>query len=241
MPHSAASEQGLHCLHNTLKEASGLKKRLKLHVFPYNLTHKAPTKIAAGDILIFYFHLSKKMRLDFSCESSARQRIHLKHQVSFSLKNNEKILRNVVCCSCDWRLRVSYPFLSQWLFLYICRLTSLSYICSIAEVVSVHTLAAPLVEVEGGCQDNLYCSVVKAGLCSHSYHGAVDFHRLKRRINKLENCVCKTQMISLCYASPSPTSPPEFPRPLSSKRNKKSNVHVFDVSVKSVKCFSLTA
>ena len=47
-------------------------------------------KIAA-DTLNFYFYLSKKTRLDISCESSAYQRIHLKHQVLFSLKNNEKI------------------------------------------------------------------------------------------------------------------------------------------------------
>ena len=52
---------------------------------------KRQTKIAADDILMFYFYLSKKIRLDFSCESSAEQRIHLKYQVSFSLKNNEKI------------------------------------------------------------------------------------------------------------------------------------------------------
>ena len=32
---------------------------------------KCQTKIAAGDILIFLFYLSKKIRLDFSCESSA--------------------------------------------------------------------------------------------------------------------------------------------------------------------------
>ena len=30
--------------------------------------------------------------LDFSCESSAQQRIHLKTQILFSLKNNEKYL-----------------------------------------------------------------------------------------------------------------------------------------------------
>ena len=29
------------------------------------------TKIAAGDMLIFLFYLSMKIRLDFSCESSA--------------------------------------------------------------------------------------------------------------------------------------------------------------------------
>ena len=59
---------------------------------------KHQTKIAA-DILIFYFYLSKKIRLDVSSESSAKQRIHLKHQVLLSLKNNEKIFMNVVCCS----------------------------------------------------------------------------------------------------------------------------------------------
>ena len=35
---------------------------------------------------------SKKIRLNFSCESSAEQRIHLKHLVLYSLKNNEKYL-----------------------------------------------------------------------------------------------------------------------------------------------------
>ena len=67
----------------------------------FQLTLKALTKIAADDILFFYFYLSKKIRLDVSSESSAWQRIHLKHQVLFSLKNNEKIFMNVVCCSRD--------------------------------------------------------------------------------------------------------------------------------------------
>ena len=35
------------------------------------LTLKRQTKIAADDILIFYFYPLKKIRLDFSCESSA--------------------------------------------------------------------------------------------------------------------------------------------------------------------------
>ena len=67
----------------------------------HGLTLKALNKIAADDILIFYFYLSKKIRLDVSCESSAWQRIHMKHQVLFSLKNNEKIFMKVVCCSRD--------------------------------------------------------------------------------------------------------------------------------------------
>ena len=72
--------------------------------------------------MIFYFYLSKKIRLDassespakknirldFSCESSARQRIHLKHQVLFSLKNNEKYLRMSSAAVVIGALRVNY-------------------------------------------------------------------------------------------------------------------------------------
>ena len=35
------------------------------------LTLKAPNEIAADDILFLYFYLSKEIRLDVSCESSA--------------------------------------------------------------------------------------------------------------------------------------------------------------------------
>ena len=31
----------------------------------------------------------------------------MKHQVLFSLKNNEKLFMNVVCCSRDWRFKVA--------------------------------------------------------------------------------------------------------------------------------------
>ena len=51
------------------------------------------TKLQQTTFKIFYFYLSKKIRLE---------RIHLKHQVLFSLKNNEKIFMNFVCCRCDW-------------------------------------------------------------------------------------------------------------------------------------------
>ena len=27
----------------------------------------------------------------------------MKYQILFSMKNNEKLFMNVVCCSCDWR------------------------------------------------------------------------------------------------------------------------------------------
>ena len=58
--------------------------------------------------LFFYFHLLKKIRLDVSCGlifhdfSSARQRIPMKHQALFSLKNNEKVFMKAICCSRDW-------------------------------------------------------------------------------------------------------------------------------------------
>ena len=31
----------------------------------------------------------------------------MKYQVLFSLKNNEKIFKTFVCCSRDWRLKIS--------------------------------------------------------------------------------------------------------------------------------------
>ena len=64
-----------------------------------------PSKIAADDTFdfFFYFYLLKKISLDVSCESSARQRIHKEHHDLFSLKNNEKVFMNIICCSCDGR------------------------------------------------------------------------------------------------------------------------------------------
>ena len=56
-----------------------------------SLTLKAPITTAAEDIhLIFFQWLSEKIRLDVSAESSARQRIHMKHQALFSSKSKSK-------------------------------------------------------------------------------------------------------------------------------------------------------
>ena len=41
-----------------------------------------------------FFFFSEKLRLDISCESSARQRIHMKHQALFSLKNKSKKIKS---------------------------------------------------------------------------------------------------------------------------------------------------
>ena len=53
------------------------------------LTLKAPSKIVANDIQIFFF-FSEKTSLDISCESSAKQTIYMKCQDLFSLKNKKK-------------------------------------------------------------------------------------------------------------------------------------------------------
>ena len=65
------------------------------------LTVKVPNKKCNRRHFIFmYFYLLKKIRLDVSCESSARQRIHM-CQVLFPLKNNEKVFTNIFVCSYD--------------------------------------------------------------------------------------------------------------------------------------------
>ena len=65
------------------------------------LTLKRQRKIAADDVLIFYIYLSKKIRLDFSCES-------LETSSLICSENNEKILMNVICRIRDWRLKVKF-------------------------------------------------------------------------------------------------------------------------------------
>ena len=47
------------------------------------LIFHVPIKTAANTFSLF----SEKIRLDISCESSARQMIHMKHQALFSLKD----------------------------------------------------------------------------------------------------------------------------------------------------------
>ena len=37
----------------------------------------------------------------------------MKYKVLFSLKNNDKVFMNVVCCSCDWRFRVYNGYSGQ--------------------------------------------------------------------------------------------------------------------------------
>ena len=68
------------------------------HSRVFVLSLKAPSKICNRRHSIFFF-FSEKTSLDISCESPAKQTIHMKCQYLFFLKNKKK---NVVCCSCDW-------------------------------------------------------------------------------------------------------------------------------------------
>ena len=51
------------------------------------LTLKAPITTAVDDIHKYFSFFFRKIRLNVSSESSARQRIHLKNQALFSLKD----------------------------------------------------------------------------------------------------------------------------------------------------------
>ena len=57
------------------------------------LALKAPITTAADDVLKIFSWFSEKIRLDVSSESSARQRIHMKNQALFSLKDKSKKLK----------------------------------------------------------------------------------------------------------------------------------------------------
>ena len=70
-----------------------LVKSLKI-CFPL----KRQTKIAADDTLFFYFYLSREIRLDVHVNPLPSR---MKYQVLFSLKNNENVFINVICCSRD--------------------------------------------------------------------------------------------------------------------------------------------
>ena len=74
------------------------------------LTFKAPITTAADDIHKYFFNVfSVKIRLDVSSESSARQRIHLKHQGLFSLKDKSRKLKCHLLQFLFGALRVNGP------------------------------------------------------------------------------------------------------------------------------------
>ena len=56
----------------------------------YILTLKVPIMTAADDIHKYFFIVFQKLRLDALSESSARQRIHRKNRLLFSLKDKSK-------------------------------------------------------------------------------------------------------------------------------------------------------
>ena len=71
--------------------------RLTVH-----LTLKAPSKICSRRHSIFFF---REKSLDISCESSAKQTIHMKCQYLFSLKNKNKKMSSAAVVVCALRLK----------------------------------------------------------------------------------------------------------------------------------------
>ena len=53
-------------------------------------TLKAPITTKSDDNFDFFFYFQMKTSLDISCESSAKQMIHMKYQDLISLKNKKK-------------------------------------------------------------------------------------------------------------------------------------------------------
>ena len=79
----------------------------------YHSTLKAPFTTAAHDIYEYFFIIfSEKIRLDISCESSARQRIHMEHQATFPYKDKSKKIKCRLLQFLFGALRVNYPLLS---------------------------------------------------------------------------------------------------------------------------------
>ena len=94
---------------NALWKSGTLLRRATAISFLYSLTLKAPitTATTAADDSLEYLLLffSDKIMLDISCESSAWQRIHMKHHALFSSKDKRKNNKSVVCCDLLGALR----------------------------------------------------------------------------------------------------------------------------------------
>ena len=75
-------------------------------------------------IRVLFHCFSEKIRLDISCESSARQRIHMKHQALFPLKGKSEKIK---CCLLQFMfgaLRVCLKRLPSCTAPYIVKLSS---------------------------------------------------------------------------------------------------------------------
>ena len=102
MLHSVVSDLGLHCL--TILGVSRLK------------WVKASCKMQqiAFYFILFYYYFYREKRLVISCESSARQTIHMICQALFSLKSTTKIKMSsaaVVISTLQVTLKCFNPFM----------------------------------------------------------------------------------------------------------------------------------
>ena len=97
---------------NKAHDSQGKNFTRHIAVF-FLLTLKALITTAADHIHEYFFYCSsKKIRLDISCESSARQRIHMKYQALFSSKDKSKTIKSRLLQILYGALRVKAPIMT---------------------------------------------------------------------------------------------------------------------------------
>ena len=82
---------------------------VKIHMIENNVNHESAKQICSRQHskLIWYRHFSEIIRLDITCDSAARQMIHMKCHVAFPLRNKKKKKKknqNIVYCSFSFKV-----------------------------------------------------------------------------------------------------------------------------------------
>ena len=68
-------------------------------------------KIVTDNIFFVFYSFLEKIRLDMSCESSAKQTVHMKCQALFSLNNNKKMrMPSAVIVTGMLKVKCNYKF-----------------------------------------------------------------------------------------------------------------------------------
>ena len=87
------------------KECNSYHATTQKYLLLLTLKVRSTTAASKQQSRIFFHFFSEKIRLYILCESSARQRIHMKHQALFSWKDKTKKNKSVVCCNLAWLAR----------------------------------------------------------------------------------------------------------------------------------------
>ena len=104
---------------NANKKLQNFSLWKKVAIYPCSLTLKAPIASAVDNSVEYFLHcFSEKIGLDISCESFARQKIHMKHQAYLFWKIKEKKHESVSAAIllCSLRIKFSFnPMVALWI------------------------------------------------------------------------------------------------------------------------------